>query len=86
MKARHPVYDIRNILEKEISGALNELPMALSVEISEINTDETYSIKGIFKVTPFLWTTSIKRKGKFEAKLDEDLKIINLKIIEETKQ
>jgi len=83
MKARHSTYDIRNILEKEISAALNESLIALNIEISEINTDETYSIKGIFKVIPFLWAT-IKRKGKFEAKLDEDLKIINLKITEET--
>jgi len=83
MKAKHSTYDIRNILEREISAALNESPMALNIEISEINTDETYSIKGIFKVIPFLWATP-KKKGKFEAKLDEDLKIINLKITEET--
>jgi hypothetical protein len=80
MKAKHSTYDLRNTLEKEISVLLNEFPI---VEISEINIDETYSIKGIFKVTPFLSTT-IKRRGKFEAKLDEDLKIINLKITEET--
>jgi hypothetical protein len=83
MKARHSTYDIRNTLEKEISAALNESYISLNIEISELNTDETYSIKGIFKVIPFLWTT-IKRKGTFEAKLDEDLKIINLKITEET--
>jgi len=83
MKARHSTYDIRNTLEKEISAALNEFLLTLNIEISEINTDGTYSIKGIFKVVPFLWPTP-KKKGKFEAKLDEDLKIINLKITEET--
>jgi len=78
------MYEIREALQKEIAGALNEPYPILDVEIPEIDVKEgTYSIKGAFKVTPLL-SSIAKRKGKFEAKLDEDLKIISLKITEET--
>jgi hypothetical protein len=79
------MYEIRDALRREISEALHEPYTTLNIEISEMNTNGTYSVKGTFKVTPFLSTT-IKRKGNFEAKLDEDLKIKNLKITEEAKQ
>lgn len=83
MKAKRSIYEIRYALQPEIAGALNEISTILNVEIHEINKEEeTYSIKGTFKVTP-LFSTMVKRKGKFEAKLDEDLRIISLKITEE---
>lgn len=83
MKARHSTHEIRDVLRTEISGALNEPYLTLDAEIPEIDTKEgIYSIKGAFKVTP-LFSVTARRKGKFEAKLDEDLKIISLKITEE---
>lgn len=85
MKTQRSIYEIRNTLQTNISAALNASYTSLNIEISELNTDGTYSIKGTFKITPFLQST-IKRKGTFDAKLDEDLKIISLKITEETSQ
>lgn len=82
MKTRHSTYEIRDALRMEIAGALNEPNIILDVEISEVNVEGTYSIKGAFKVTP-LFSSITKRKGRFDAKLDEDLKIISLKITEE---
>lgn len=78
------MYEIRNALRTEISDALNEPYLSLDVVILEINVDGgTYSVQGTFKVTP-LFSTIVRRRGKFEAKLDENLKIISLKITEET--
>jgi len=83
LKAGRSMYEIRQVLEREISEALNEPYLALGVEISEINvTEGTYSIKGTFKVTP-LFSSIARRRGNFETKLGEDLKIISLKITEE---
>jgi hypothetical protein len=82
MQTKHELYEIKNTLKREISEALNEAYMSAEVEISEINVSDTYSIKGAFKVVPFLSQT-IKRKGKFETKLDENLKIVTLKITED---
>lgn len=83
MKARHSTYEIRDALRTEISGALNEPYLIFDIEIPEINVKEgTYSIKGTFKATP-LFSNIAKRRGKFEAELDEELKIISLKITEE---
>lgn len=85
MKDKHSMYEIREALQKEISGALNEPSIILDVEIPEVNMEgEIYSVKGAFRVTPF-FSAVTRRKGKFEAKLDEDLKIISLKITEDTK-
>jgi len=82
MKTRHSMYEIRNVLQGEISGAINETSLSLEIEIPEVNVEgETYLVKGTFKVIPF-FSLTLKRKGKFEAKLDEDLKIISLKITE----
>jgi len=85
MQTRHEMYQIKNVLKKEISEALNEAYMSAEIEISEINVNDTYSIKGTFKVTPFL-TQTVKRKGKFETTLDENLKIVTLKITEDQQQ
>lgn len=83
MKARHSMYRIRNASRTAIAGALNEPLLILDAEIHEIDVEEgIYSIKGAFKVTPLLSSTA-RRKGKFEAKLDEDLEILSLKITEE---
>lgn len=83
MKERHSMYEIRYALRTEISEALNESYLTLAVEILEINVKEgTYSVKGTFKVTPFM-SSIVRGKGKFEAQLDEDLKIISLKITQE---
>ena len=70
MQTKHELYQIKNALKKEIS---------------EINVNDAYSVKGSFKVVPFLSATA-KRKGKFETKLDENLKIVTLKITEDQQQ
>lgn len=82
MQTKHNLSDIKFTLRKELSEALNEGPFGAEIEISEINTTDTYSIKGSFKVVSFLSTT-VKRKGKFETKLDENLKIVTLKITDD---
>jgi hypothetical protein len=85
MQTRHELYEIKSVLKKEISEALNEGYMGAEIEISEITVNEAYSVKGSFKVTPFLSQT-VKRKGKFETTLDENLKIVTLKITEDQQQ
>lgn len=82
MKAKHSTYEIRDALRTEIAGALNEYYPILYVETPEIDIKEgIYSIKGTFKVTN-IFSDTARRRGKFEAELDEDLKIISLKITE----
>lgn len=85
MQNRQSIYHVKNALVTEIAAALNVSSIALEIEISEVNTDDTYSVTGSFKVATF-WSsnTSSTRRGKFTAILDENLKIINLKITEET--
>lgn len=85
MQTKHKLTEIKNALKEEISEALNEGYMSADIEISEINVNGTYSVKGSFKVVPFLSQT-VKRKGKFETKLDENLKIVTLKITEDQQQ
>jgi hypothetical protein len=82
MQTKHAMYEIKNALKNEITEALNETYMSIQIEITELTANDTYSVKGSFKVVPFLSPT-IKRKGKFEAKLDDNLKIENLKITED---
>lgn len=83
MAAPFDVYKIRNALERAISEALNESSLNIRIEMPELNAEgETYSVKGNLAVIPWL-TSIVKRKGKFEAKLDKNLNIINLKITEE---
>ena len=82
MQTKHGMYEIKNALKNEINEALNTTYMSIEIEISEMDVNDTYSIKGAFKVVPFLSTT-IKRKGKFESKLDENLKIVSLKITDD---
>ena len=82
MQTKHAMYEIKNALKNEISEALNEMYMSIVIEVSEMNVNDTYSIKGSFKVVPFLSQT-IKRSGKFETKLNENLKIVSLKITED---
>lgn len=84
MTTRHSLYEVRDAVRTEISEALDESLVGVRVEVMEVNAEEeTCSVKGTFKVTPIL-STIVKRRGKFEAKLDESLKIISLKITEET--
>ena len=85
MQTKREMYEIKNALKKEISEALNEAYMSADIEISEINVNNTYSIKGSYKIVPFLSAT-VKRKGKFETTLDENLKIVTLKITEDQQQ
>lgn len=86
MKSIRSMYEIRAALEREIAEALNESLLTLSVEIYEKDVKEgTHFVKGVFKVTP-LFSITPKRRGKFEAKLDDNLKIISLNITEEEKQ
>ena len=82
MQTKHAMYEIKNALKTEIREALNETYMSIEIEISEMNVNDVYSVKGSFKVLPFLSQT-ITRKGKFETKLDENLKIVTLKITED---
>ena len=82
MQTKHAMYEIKNALKTEISEALNETYMSIEIEISEMNANDAYSVKGSFKVVSFLAPVS-KRKGKIEAKLDDNLKIVTLKITED---
>ncbi|MCJ7763013.1 hypothetical protein MUP38_06130 [Candidatus Bathyarchaeota archaeon] len=82
MQTKHELSEIRYALQKAISEALNEVYFTAEIEIHEINVNENYSVKGAFKFVPFLSQT-IKREGKFETKLDENLKIVTLKITED---
>lgn len=82
MQTKHELFEIKNALKKELSEALNEAFMSAEIEISEMKVNDTYSIKGSFKVVPFL-APVVKRKGRFETTLDENLKIVNLKITED---
>ena len=82
MQAKQGVSEIKNALKKELSEALNEPYSTIETEFSEVNINETYQVKGTFKVTPFLSPTT-KRTGKIEAKLDDNLKIVSLKITED---
>ena len=82
MQIKHTTYEVKSALIRELSEALNETSLSTEIEISEINVDDAYSVKGSFKVVPFLSPT-IKRKGKFETKLDDNLKIVSLKITED---
>ena len=85
MQTKHDLSEIRYAMQKGISEALNETYTSTEIEISEINVNDAYSVKGSFKVVPFLSATA-KRKGKFETKLDENLKIVTLKITEDQQQ
>ncbi len=82
MQTKHELSEIRYALQKAISEALNEASSIAEIEIHEITVNGNYSIKGAFKFVTFLSQT-LKRKGKFETKLDENLKIVNLKITED---
>ena len=78
------LYNIRSALERAISTALNESYVSVTIEMPELGTEgEIYSVKGTLKVITW-FSNIVKRKGKFEAKLDKNLKIISLKITEET--
>jgi hypothetical protein len=83
MQTKRSMYEIRNVLQQEITAALNE-PYT-EIEISEMTANDNYEVKGKFKVTPFL-SQAVKRKGKFETTLDGNLKIVTLKITEEQQQ
>jgi hypothetical protein len=86
VKSIRSMYEIRAALKTEIAGALNESLLTLDVEVHEKDVKEgTYFVKGVFKVTP-LFSITPRRRGKFEAKLDDNLKIISLNITEEEKQ
>lgn len=78
------VAKISNVLAREISAALGEPYVITRVEIFDVNREgETYSVVGTFKVTPLL-SYYPRRKGKFNSKLDSNLKVVSLKIQEET--
>ena len=82
MQTKHELSEIKYALQKAISEALNEAYMTAEIEIHEMTANDNYSIKGAFKFISFLSQT-VKRKGKFETTLDENLKIVNLKITED---
>ena len=84
MRTIHSLNEIRYALETEIAGALSESFFSTRVEISETSSEEeVYSVKGTFKVIPFL-SSVVKRKGKFDAKLDQNLRILSIKLTEDT--
>jgi hypothetical protein len=82
MQTRKDIYEIKGALKRQIAEALNEAYSSIEIEFSEVNIDDAYAVKGTFKVVPFLATTD-KRKGKLEAKLDDNLQILSLKITED---
>ena len=82
MQTKYDLSEVKFALKKEISEALNEGVLGAEIEISEMKVNGTYSVKGSFKVVQFLSQT-VKRKCKFETTLDENLKIVNLKITED---
>ena len=76
---------IKNVLEREIAAALGQSYMITQVEILDMNMEgESYSVNGSYKVLPLLAYSPI-RKGKFNTKLDMNLKVVSLKIQEETR-
>lgn len=82
MQNRQSMFNIKNALMSELAAALNTPTISLQIEISEVNADNSYSVKGNFKIIGFL-SDVIKRTGKFETTLDQNLKVISLKIIDE---
>lgn len=86
MTMPHSSNAIRHALEWEIAGALDESYYVTHVEIKEKNMEgKTYLVKGTFKIIPFL-SSAVKRKGSFEAKLDENLKVLSFQITEDSQQ
>ena len=78
------LYTIKDALRRAISTALDESYVNVLVEMPELNIEgEIYSVKGTLRVVPW-FSYIVKRKGKFEAKLDKNSKIVSLKITEET--
>ncbi len=82
MQTKQGIYEIKNALKRELSEALNEAYASIEIEFSDVNINEIYLVTGSFKVVPFLATVA-KRKGKIEAQLDGNLKIVSLKITED---
>jgi hypothetical protein len=85
MQKRHNLVEIKNTLRQQISEALNEVYMSAEIEISDMSLNGTYSVKGSFKVVPFLSTT-VKRKGTFVTELDDNLQVVSLKLTEDKQQ
>lgn len=85
MQTKHGLSEIRYAMQKGISEALNEPYMTAEIEIHEATANQAYSVKGSYKFVSFLSQT-IKRKGKFEANLNENLIIVSLKITEDQQQ
>jgi hypothetical protein len=76
---------VREALTVAIAESLNEGFYGTYIEISELNTQgEIRSVSGSFRIA-YLFDVTSRRKGKFEAKLDKNLNVINLKIQEETR-
>jgi len=76
--------EVRQALEAAIAESLNETFFSTRVEISELSMQgEIRSISGSFRIS--LFDVNPRRRGKFEAKLDKNLNVINLKIQEETR-
>lgn len=82
MQTKHELSEIKYALQKAISEALNEAYMTAEIEIYEMAVNQNYSVKGAFRFVTFLSQT-VKRKGKFETTLDENLKIVTMKITED---
>lgn len=78
------IYTIKDALQRAISTALDEPYLIVTVEMPELHMEkEPYSVNGTFRVTPLFFRIP-RRKGRFEARLDKELKIISLRITEET--
>jgi len=76
---------VREALTAAIAESLNEGFYGTHIEISELNTQgEIRSVYGSFRIA-YLFDIDPRRKGKFEAQLDKNLNVINLKIQEETR-
>lgn len=80
----HSTGEIRETLEREISGALDADWEIIRVEVKNIKAENnTYSTSGSYKIIPFFGGT-LKHKGTFNIDLDENLNVISFEIEEET--
>jgi hypothetical protein len=85
MQNKRDLPELKSMLQRTISEALNQAAFTAEIEIHEMVTAENYEVRGNFKFASSPGQIG-NRKGKFEATLDENLKIVALKIMEDQQQ
>ena len=71
----------KNVLKEVDQSKLRykTTPNITTIKVGTDSSSDLYITEGTFKVVPFF----ISRKGRFKAKMDEGLRVINLKLSEE---